>query len=49
MTPPEGELFRFFINGISPALDRHRVWQLYYDVGDPKLLDILLPICERGA
>ena len=45
--PPEGELFAIFINSIRSVNERQRVWQLYQDVGGPKRLDILLPICER--
>ena len=45
--PPEGELFSLFINELRSHEERQRVWQLYQDVGGPKRLDILDPICRR--
>ena len=45
--PPEGELFSLFINGLQSHAERQRVYQLYQDVGGPKRINILEPICRR--
>jgi hypothetical protein len=47
VNPPEGDLFSTFINGIPHSIERQRVWQMFQDVGGPKRMDILRPICAR--
>ena len=44
---PEGILFASFLNKIESAQERQMVWQLYQDLGGPKRLDILRPICAK--